>query len=289
MTIRACSLGALQSSELASTFSYQCRTNIAFHSSFTLTQKKQKRQSLSASASTPSRLKRCVMVAFIFVTALVAVRSISVLMPWQRCMIKAPASMPFLRCCNEGKVMSPACPRGVYVRVRVEDVGQILPFASIAGNALVPFHFRLNRWIRNITSAYRYIGQPSASSLSLYRSMLRLSGPLWRTALFGLDPAGSECRSGAITVRTALLSYSPNSCEQSCICVYSLLNLQRCGGTVPSGTRAARNCFHPKLEGRLRESRKFHLSELRTYCTTRLPVRPSRVLLCYLKDSSSST
>ena len=67
-----------------------------------------------------------------------------------------------------------------------------------------------------------YIGHPSASSRSLYLSKARWSGPLFRTALSGLEPAGRLCRSGilALTVlskyqmlRCQVLSRRPECCD----------------------------------------------------------------------------
>lgn len=87
---------------------YQCRTNRARHSpsgtasaapspkTTPFSQKKQKRQSDSASTTHPSRSNRCVIVAFILVTARVTLSLISVDAPWHRCMINAPSSMPAL-------------------------------------------------------------------------------------------------------------------------------------------------------------------------------------------------
>jgi hypothetical protein len=100
-----------QRSSSKPTFSYQCLTNRALHSPSHFTQKKQNRQSLSASTSHPSKLNLCVIVAFIFVTARVASVLMSVLMPWQRCMMKAPLSMPRW----EAAIKSKWCVRPVQV------------------------------------------------------------------------------------------------------------------------------------------------------------------------------
>jgi hypothetical protein len=67
------------------------------------------------------------------------------------------------------------------------------------------------------TKAYRYMGHPSASSLSLYRSRARASGPLFLTAFDGCQPSGNECRStGMIVTRAALLSAQKCLAKHEC-------------------------------------------------------------------------
>lgn len=69
-----------------------------------------------------------------------------------------------------------------------------------------PSQIRPYLYVHQGLATCRYEGHPSASSLSLYRSSTRLSGPLLRKALSGLDPAGNECKSGIVSNASTPLS-----------------------------------------------------------------------------------
>jgi hypothetical protein len=158
------------------------------------------------------RWKRWVMLAFILTTALVASGVISTELPWILCIMNAPLSIPFC----DALMKSDIAVRPVQLQMRIgfnarprvilSKTYVVYTNASLSKRLRKLSHSRaslLLRWqfqsdvkfCSDEANTYRYIGHPSANSLSLNLCRAKSSGPLLRMAPSGREPAGSECRS----------------------------------------------------------------------------------------------